>query len=86
MGVHFGSTGNAAPRARSRAPHDVSSLDAAFGVALSGALFSGLGHQQDLTPLAAIFMGDRPLTEHPGLAQTGETRPRPRPEGEARPR
>lgn len=34
-----------------------SSLGAAFGVALSGALFTGLGHQRDLTPLAGIFMG-----------------------------
>ena len=34
-----------------------SSLGAAFGVALSGALFTGLAHQQDLTPFAGIFMG-----------------------------
>ncbi|WP_242342940.1 MFS transporter [Anaeromyxobacter terrae] len=34
-----------------------SSLGAALGVALSGALFTGLAHEQDFTPLAGIFMG-----------------------------
>ncbi|HET7753895.1 MAG TPA: MFS transporter [Anaeromyxobacteraceae bacterium] len=34
-----------------------SSLGAALGVALSGAIFTGLGHQRDFTPLAGIFMG-----------------------------
>ncbi len=34
-----------------------SSLGAAFGVALSGALFTGLSHEHGLTPLAGIFMG-----------------------------
>jgi DHA2 family multidrug resistance protein-like MFS transporter len=34
-----------------------SSLGAAFGVALSGAMFTALGHEPGLTPLAGIFMG-----------------------------
>ncbi len=34
-----------------------SSLGAALGVALSGALFTGLAHEQDLGPFAGIFMG-----------------------------